>query len=190
MTVLGNVADQELLNLLPGGIALQMILWPTTPGGLLMLILGVLVAGSEYGWGTIKTVLTRRPGRVAVFGGKVLVLVVVATSVVPVIFALAAATSMLIAQARRGCCAASVRACYRGADKSICTVWRRGCKPMSSSDRRGTAARAAMAARSRDRHGTWGNLADLAVACRFEVVARYLRAARRSPLEQGWSGFG
>jgi ABC-type transport system involved in multi-copper enzyme maturation permease subunit len=98
VTRLGNIADQELLNLLPGGLALQLVNWPLTIGGPLMLILGVLVAGSEYGWGTLKTVLTRRPSRSAVFGSKVLTLGVVVTLIVLVFFALAAATSTLVAQ--------------------------------------------------------------------------------------------
>ncbi len=37
-------------------------------GGSLVLILGVLSIGSEFGWGTWKTLLTQRPGRSAIFG--------------------------------------------------------------------------------------------------------------------------
>jgi ABC-2 type transport system permease protein len=40
-------------------------------GGVLALILGVLTVGSEYGWGTLKTVLTQRPARLEVFLAKV-----------------------------------------------------------------------------------------------------------------------
>ena len=43
-------------------------------GGAIVLILGSLAAGSEYGWGTLKTVLTQRPGRLGVFFGKLLAL--------------------------------------------------------------------------------------------------------------------
>jgi ABC-2 type transport system permease protein len=39
--------------------------------GALALTFGVLVAGSEYGWQTWKTVLTQRPSRVMVHGAKV-----------------------------------------------------------------------------------------------------------------------
>ena len=35
-------------------------------GGAIVLILGSLASGSEYGWGTLKTVLTQRPGRLGV----------------------------------------------------------------------------------------------------------------------------
>jgi ABC-type transport system involved in multi-copper enzyme maturation permease subunit len=46
-------------------------------GGALGLILGGLTVGSEYGWGTIKTVTTQRPARSALMGGRVLALLTV-----------------------------------------------------------------------------------------------------------------
>lgn len=39
-------------------------------GGAFGLILGALAVGSEYGWGTIKTMTTQRPGRSALMGGR------------------------------------------------------------------------------------------------------------------------
>ena len=39
-------------------------------------ILGVLSVGSEFGWGTWKTLLTQRPGRLTVFGAKLVALAV------------------------------------------------------------------------------------------------------------------
>ncbi|MDQ3855311.1 MAG: ABC transporter permease [Chloroflexota bacterium] len=39
-------------------------------GGPIALILGAMTAGSEYGWGTLKTILTQRPGRLSVLAGK------------------------------------------------------------------------------------------------------------------------
>ncbi len=45
-------------------------------GGAIALILGALAAGSEYGWGTLKTALTQRPGRLAFLLGKMLALAV------------------------------------------------------------------------------------------------------------------
>jgi ABC-2 type transport system permease protein len=41
-------------------------------GGAIVLILGSLAAGSEYGWGTVKTILTQRPSRLSTFFGKLL----------------------------------------------------------------------------------------------------------------------
>jgi ABC-2 type transport system permease protein len=43
-------------------------------GGVFALMLGVLALGNEYGWGTLRTLLVQRPGRVRVFGAKVLAL--------------------------------------------------------------------------------------------------------------------
>lgn len=39
-------------------------------GSAVALILGVLAVGGEYGWSTLKSVLTQRPGRVSGFLGK------------------------------------------------------------------------------------------------------------------------
>ena len=36
-------------------------------GGVLALMLGVLTLGSEYGWGTLRTLFTQGPGRLRVF---------------------------------------------------------------------------------------------------------------------------
>lgn len=46
-------------------------------GGALVLILGALVVGSEYGWGTLTAVLTQRPGKLGIFWGKLLALGIV-----------------------------------------------------------------------------------------------------------------
>src|SRR5918992_4557694 len=45
-------------------------------GGVFALMLGVLALGSEYGWGTPKTLFTQRPGRLHVFGAQLLALAV------------------------------------------------------------------------------------------------------------------
>ncbi len=46
-------------------------------GGVFALILGVLLQGSEYGWGTIKTLYTQRDGRLVMLFGKLGALAVV-----------------------------------------------------------------------------------------------------------------
>jgi ABC-2 type transport system permease protein len=40
--------------------------------GALALVLGAIVVGGEYTWGTLKTILTQRPGRGALLGGQLL----------------------------------------------------------------------------------------------------------------------
>ncbi|SIR12185.1 ABC transporter permease [Micromonospora avicenniae] len=67
--------------------------------GAIVLILGVLVVGGEYGWGTWKTVLSQGPYRLAVYAGKLLTLAVAALVVVLAVFGVGALSSALIAAA-------------------------------------------------------------------------------------------
>lgn len=55
-------------------------------GGVFALILGVLSQGSEYGWGTVKTLYTQRDGRIAILSGKIGALAVVVIVLVLVLF--------------------------------------------------------------------------------------------------------
>jgi ABC-type transport system involved in multi-copper enzyme maturation permease subunit len=66
-------------------------------GAAAVLVLGVLVVGSEYGWGTWKTVLAQRPGRLAVFGGKLAAIGVVTAILAVVSIAVDALASVAIA---------------------------------------------------------------------------------------------
>ena len=77
-------------NVMTGGV--------TNIGGALLLILGALILGSEYGWGTLKTALTQRPNRLGVLFGKVLAFVVALVLFVVLGFATAALSSFIIAQ--------------------------------------------------------------------------------------------
>jgi ABC-2 type transport system permease protein len=91
---------QVLAGVLPGELV------PTSLGGLpvfagaLALVLGALVAGSDYGWGTMQTALTQRPTRLALYGGKLLALAAVALFVVAATFAVDAlvATGIAVAE--------------------------------------------------------------------------------------------
>jgi ABC-type transport system involved in multi-copper enzyme maturation permease subunit len=67
--------------------------------GSIVLILGVLTVGGEYGWATWKTVLTQGPSRLEVYAGKLLALAVAALAVVLAVFAVGAVASVLIAVA-------------------------------------------------------------------------------------------
>lgn len=62
-------------------------------GSAIAVILGVLAVGSEYGWGTLKTEFTQRPGRLTVFGGKLLALALVLAILAVVLLACAAGAS-------------------------------------------------------------------------------------------------
>lgn len=61
-------------GLLPANLVVQVLPLLAGLGGAIALILGALAVGGEYGWGTLKTILTQRPGRLAIFAGKALAL--------------------------------------------------------------------------------------------------------------------
>lgn len=66
-------------------------------GGVLMMIIGVLVQGSEYGWGTVKTVFTQRPHRWVVIVTRLLVVAILAVVVAAVLLLLGALISYALA---------------------------------------------------------------------------------------------
>ena len=68
-------------------------------GGALALILAAMVAGGEYGWGTVKTVLTQKPPRLAVFSGQATALALAAVALAFLVFAPSALASLAVAQA-------------------------------------------------------------------------------------------
>jgi ABC-2 type transport system permease protein len=67
-------------------------------GGAIALMLGVLSIGSEFGWGTWKTLLTQRPGRLTVFGAKLAALAIALIPFVVLTYAVGAIGSAVIAQ--------------------------------------------------------------------------------------------
>jgi ABC-type transport system involved in multi-copper enzyme maturation permease subunit len=67
-------------------------------GGVFALIVGVLLQGSEYGWGTIKTLYTQRYGRLTMLFGKLAAMLVVVLVIAIGLFAVDAACSWVIAQ--------------------------------------------------------------------------------------------
>ena len=71
-------------------------------GGALTLILGVLAIGSDYGWGTLKTLYTQGPSRIRVFTAKLLALGIALVPFVLGPFAVNAAGTALIAWQENG----------------------------------------------------------------------------------------
>lgn len=65
--------------------------------GPIALILGVLLVGSEYGWGTFKTILTQQPGRLHNLAGRIVVLYATLVVYVLTVFAAAAGSSTVLA---------------------------------------------------------------------------------------------
>ena len=86
---LADVLPENLVGTLMGGFPFF--------GGVLALMLGVLTFGSEYGWGTLKTLFTQHPGRLHVFGAKLLALAATLVAFVLVVFALGALAGYAIA---------------------------------------------------------------------------------------------
>jgi ABC-type transport system involved in multi-copper enzyme maturation permease subunit len=66
-------------------------------GGVFALILGVLVQGSEYGWGTMKTLYTQRSGRLTMLAGKLAALGVIVLIMVVGLFGVDALCSVVAA---------------------------------------------------------------------------------------------
>jgi ABC-2 type transport system permease protein len=61
-------------------------------------MLGVLALGSEYGWGTMRTVLVQRPGRLEVFAAKLIALGVGLIPFVLAVFVVGTVSSYAIAR--------------------------------------------------------------------------------------------
>jgi ABC-2 type transport system permease protein len=71
-------------------------------GGVFALMLGVFALGSEYGWDTLKTLFTQRPGRLQVLAAKLAALGIVLVPFVLSLFAAGAVASYVIAQIESG----------------------------------------------------------------------------------------
>lgn len=80
--------DQFVNNVMGAGFPL---------GAALAIVLGAILAGSEYSWGTLKTVFTQGPGRLTTWTGRVLVFTIWMGIVTAILFVIGAAYSALIA---------------------------------------------------------------------------------------------
>lgn len=92
-------AAQLLSAVLPANLVPNVLGGYPLFGGAIVLILGALMTGSEYGFGTVRTLLTQRPRRVEVLGGILGALVVVILGLGLASFALSAGASSLVAAA-------------------------------------------------------------------------------------------
>lgn len=88
--------------LLPSHLAVTAISGYSFWGGSLVLILGALWIGSEYGWGTFKTLFTVRPPRLTVLAAQLSTLVFALALLVLVSYAASAGTSVAVAAAVHG----------------------------------------------------------------------------------------
>jgi ABC-2 type transport system permease protein len=95
-----NPADSPagLEQFLPESLAGDLLAGFPFFGGVFALMLGVFALGSEYGWGTLKTLFTQRPGRLRVLAAKLAALGIVLVPFVLALFAAGAVASYVIAQ--------------------------------------------------------------------------------------------
>lgn len=91
--------DQLLAAALPANLVPNVLGGYPLFGGAIVLILGALITGSEYGFGTMKTLLTQRPRRIEVLGGILGALVVVVLGLGVASFTISAGASSLVAAA-------------------------------------------------------------------------------------------
>ncbi len=107
---LNQPAGEPLGDLLPNRLVGALMAGFPFFGGVFALMLGVLSFGSEFGLGTVKTLFTQGPGRLQVFGAKLLALGVALIPFVLVVYAIGIGASTAIAL-------------REGADSSFPSVW-------------------------------------------------------------------
>jgi len=91
-------APGGLEQFLPESLAGTLIAGFPFFGGVFSLMLGVFALGSEYSWGTLKTLFTQRPGRMRVLAAKLIALGIVLVPFVVALFAAGAVSSYVIAR--------------------------------------------------------------------------------------------
>jgi ABC-2 type transport system permease protein len=94
---LNGSTRQPLADLLPQHLVAQLMAGFPFFGGVFALMLGVLAVGSEYGWGTLKTLFTQRSGRLRIFAAKLTGLATTLVGFVFVVYAFGALASYVIA---------------------------------------------------------------------------------------------
>lgn len=90
-------AERGLASMMPGEFVGSVLGGTPVFVGALALIFGVLVAGSEYGFETWKTVLAQQPSRLKVYGAKLVTVAAGTLAGVLALCAAAAAASVIIA---------------------------------------------------------------------------------------------
>jgi ABC-2 type transport system permease protein len=96
-----GAASRLLVPLLPQQLPGNAIVGDPLWGGALILVLGALCAGSEYGWGTLKTMLSLRPSRLTFYLAQVATLATAVAVLVVVGLVLALLASIVIANSAK-----------------------------------------------------------------------------------------
>ena len=88
VNILTLYPDQFVNNVMGAGFPI---------GAAMAIVLGAVYAGSEYSWGTLKTLLTQRSGRLTTWIGRVVVFEVWMAILTVVLFAIGGASSVVVA---------------------------------------------------------------------------------------------
>ena len=88
VNILTLYPDQFVNNIMGAGFPL---------GAAITIVLGALYTGSEFSWGTLKTMFTQRPGRLTVWAGRLVVFTAWMGIMTIVLFAFGAANSAVVA---------------------------------------------------------------------------------------------
>jgi ABC-2 type transport system permease protein len=93
----GASSASLLQEILPANVPNVLVQGTPMFGGALMMVLGAIVAGNGYGWGTWKTVLTQGPSRMAAMLGSLAALALFVAVTVVATLALCLGLSLLVA---------------------------------------------------------------------------------------------
>ncbi|KRF16755.1 hypothetical protein ASG90_10950 [Nocardioides sp. Soil797] len=93
----GTTKAMLLAEMMPANVPDVFVQGMPMFGGALMMVLGAIVAGNGYGWGTWKTVFTQGPSRHSVVGGSLIALTVFVIGILVVTMAFDLVCALAIA---------------------------------------------------------------------------------------------
>lgn len=94
----GGPTTPGLTPMLPGSLVTTLLAGFPIFGGVLALILGVLTAGGDYGWDTLKTLLVQGPSRLRILTARLGALATMLVPFVVGVFACGGVASLVIAR--------------------------------------------------------------------------------------------
>jgi len=98
-TTEGESRADLLATIVPSGLAEQFPQGMPLFGGAIMMVLGAIIAGNGYGWGTWKTAFMQGPSRAATVLGSMTALVVLVVGIVLITFVADVGMSLAVAAA-------------------------------------------------------------------------------------------
>jgi ABC-type transport system involved in multi-copper enzyme maturation permease subunit len=93
----GDRGPVSILTLYPDQFVNQVMGAAFPIGAAITIVVGAIYAGSEFSWGTLKTMFTQRPGRLTVWAGRLAVFTVWMGIMTLILFAAGAVSSVMVA---------------------------------------------------------------------------------------------